>query len=220
MRSTAAMAGDLVMMSLKPSVPERLCLMRASSPSSALVLSALRRLTCSRSTPTGLTTKSIAPARIADTTLSMPPCAVCTITGTLIRGLAQPRQHAEPVEIRHHQIEDHAIDPRAIGAAEQRQRRIAVVEHDGFIAGLLQHGLEEPALHRIVIDNEDGHLLVPSRLRCSTLCRFGSLCGRRLNGVLSRTPISNASSCPALCRASTSWWRAKERRGWPGRARP
>jgi hypothetical protein len=49
----------------------------------------------------------------------------------------------------------------------------------------LQHGLEQPALHRIVIDNEDGHLLVPSRLRCSTLCRFGSLCGRRLNGVLS-----------------------------------
>ena len=84
MRSTAAMAGDLVMMSAKPSVPERLCLMRASSPSSALVLSALRRLTCSRSTPTGLTTKSMAPARIADTTLSMPPCAVCTITGTLI----------------------------------------------------------------------------------------------------------------------------------------
>ena len=29
----------------------------------------------------GLTTKSVAPARIADTTLSMPPCAVCTITG-------------------------------------------------------------------------------------------------------------------------------------------
>ena len=73
----------------------------------------------------------MAPARIADTTLSMPPCAVCTITGTLIASLAQPRQHAEPVEVGHHQIEDDAIDPRAIGAAEQGQRRIAVVEHDG-----------------------------------------------------------------------------------------
>ncbi len=84
MRSTAAMAGDFVMMSLKPSVPARLCLMRLSSPSSALVLSALRKLTSRRSTPTGLTTKSMAPARIADTTLSMPPWAVCTITGTLM----------------------------------------------------------------------------------------------------------------------------------------
>ncbi len=71
--------------------------------------------------------------------------------------LTQAREHAEPVEIRHHQIEDHAIDPRAVGAAEQSQRRIAVVEHDGLVAGLLQHGLEQPALHRIVIDNEDGH---------------------------------------------------------------
>ena len=84
MRSTACIDGLLVMMSLKPSVPERLCLMRLSSPSSALVVSALRRLTCSRSAPTGLTTKSTAPARIAETTLSMPPCAVCTITGTVM----------------------------------------------------------------------------------------------------------------------------------------
>ncbi len=74
----------LVMMSAKLSVPVRLCFMRANSPSSALVLSALRKLTCMRSAPTGLTTKSIAPARMAATTLSMPPCAVCTITGTLI----------------------------------------------------------------------------------------------------------------------------------------
>ncbi len=84
MRMTAWMLALLVMMSVKPSVPDWLFFIRASSPSSALALSALRRLTCSRSAPTGLTTKSTAPARIADTTLSMPPCAVCTITGTLI----------------------------------------------------------------------------------------------------------------------------------------
>ena len=83
-RMTACIVALLVMMSPKPSVPDWLFLIRASSPSSALVLSALRRLTCSRSAPTGLTTKSTAPARIAETTLSMPPCAVCTITGTLI----------------------------------------------------------------------------------------------------------------------------------------
>jgi len=72
-RSTSSMLELLVMMSLKPSVPARLRLMRLSSPSSALVVSALRRLTCRRSTPAGLTTKSTAPARMAETTLSMPP---------------------------------------------------------------------------------------------------------------------------------------------------
>ena len=45
------------------------------------------------------------------------------------RSLAQSRQDAETVEVRHHQIEDHAIDPRAVGAGEQRQRGVAVVEH-------------------------------------------------------------------------------------------
>ena len=80
-RSTACMRALRVMMSLKPSVPERLRLMRASSPSSALAARALRSDTARRSTPTGLTTKSVAPARMAVTTLSMPPCAVCTITG-------------------------------------------------------------------------------------------------------------------------------------------
>ena len=83
-RMTACIMALLVMRSLKPSVPDWLFFIRASSPSSALALSALRRLTCSRSAPTGLTTKSTAPARIAETTLSMPPCAVCTITGKLI----------------------------------------------------------------------------------------------------------------------------------------
>ena len=32
------------------------------------------------------------------------------------RGLAQPRQDAEPVEVRHDQIEDHTIDARAVDA--------------------------------------------------------------------------------------------------------
>ena len=45
MRMHGRMRALRVMMSAKLSVPERLRLMRASSPSSALVLSALRRLT-------------------------------------------------------------------------------------------------------------------------------------------------------------------------------
>ncbi len=82
-RSTRAMVSLRVMISAKVNRPSRLWRMRCSSPFSALVLSALRSDTCSRSMPTGLTTKSWAPARIADTTLSMPPWAVCTITGML-----------------------------------------------------------------------------------------------------------------------------------------
>ena len=41
--------------------------------------------------------KIIAPARIADTTLSMPPWAVCTITG-MVRSALRVRQHAHAVE--------------------------------------------------------------------------------------------------------------------------
>ena len=100
-------------MSLKVSVPDWLRLMRPSSSASALFSSALRSDTCSRSAPTGLTTKSTAPARIADTTLSMPPWAVCTITGTVDAGLAHPRQHAETVEIGHHEIEHDAVEALA-----------------------------------------------------------------------------------------------------------
>ena len=82
-RSTFCIRALRVMMSRNVSVPARLRFRRWNSVSSALVESALRSETCRRSAPTGLTTKSAAPARIAETTLSIPPCAVCTITGTL-----------------------------------------------------------------------------------------------------------------------------------------
>ncbi len=149
--------------------------MRLSSPSSALVVSALRRLTCSRSAPTGLTTKSTAPARIAETTLSMPPCAVCTITGTVIGVLPQTRQDAETVEVRHHQVEDHAVDRGAVRPGEQRCAGVAAFGDHDLIAEFLQHALEEPALHRIVIDNENGQSVPLAAFLASTLCRFGAL---------------------------------------------
>ena len=157
MRMTACMAGLLVMMSLKPSVPDRLCLMRLSSPSSALVLSALRKLTCRRSAPTGLTTKSMAPARMAETTLSMPPCAVCTITGTLIpawRNLASTPRPSR-FGMTRSRITQSIRAPSA--AAQQRQRGVAVVARHRLVAEFLQHAFEQPALHRIVVDDENGH---------------------------------------------------------------
>ena len=77
-------------------------------------------------------------------------------------GHADPRlthsgENAETVETRHHQIEDHAIDPRAFGAAKQRKRSVAVIARRGLVAEFLQHAFQQPALHRIVVDDEDSH---------------------------------------------------------------
>ena len=74
-------AGERLMTSDKVSVPSRLRLTRCNSLASARVASALRNETSSRSGEAGLTTKSAAPARITETTLSMPPCAVWIMTG-------------------------------------------------------------------------------------------------------------------------------------------
>ena len=177
----------LVMMSAKPSVPDWLFFIRASSPSSALALSALRRLTCSRSAPTGLTTKSTAPARIAETTLSMPPCAVCTITGTLIADWRIFASTPMPsrLGITRSRMTQSIRAPS--GPVSSDKRGVAGVAHDGLVFELVQRGFKEPALHRIVVDNKDGHDAPGGRN--GTLCRFGSLCGRRLKGVLSQLDV-------------------------------
>ena len=78
------------MRSEKVSVPSAFFLMRAISPCSASILSALLMETSSRSGEAGLTTKSAAPARMALMAASMEPCAVCTMTGGL-PGLAERR---------------------------------------------------------------------------------------------------------------------------------
>ena len=80
-RSTRSIAGLVEIMSLKVStwLPGRR-LLRVSSPA-ALTFSASASAACRRCGEAGLTTKSKAPARMAVTTVSMPPCAVCTITG-------------------------------------------------------------------------------------------------------------------------------------------
>ena len=57
------------------------CRRGGASASSASTFSALAIAVRSRSGEAGFTTKSNAPSRIADTTVSMPPCAVCTMTG-------------------------------------------------------------------------------------------------------------------------------------------
>ena len=72
------------------------------------------------------------------------------------RVLSQARQDAETVEVRHHQVEDHAVDRGAARPGEQRRAGVAAFGDHDLIAEFLQHALEEPALHRIVIDNENG----------------------------------------------------------------
>ena len=64
-------------------------------------------------------------------------------------------EHAEPVEIGHHEVEHDRIDARVLGAGEQRGRRIAALGHDRLVARARDHVFQEPPLHRIVIDDEN-----------------------------------------------------------------
>ena len=98
----------------------------------------------------------------------------------LVAGLAQPRQHAEAVEVRHHQIEDHAIDPAAVRAAEQLQRRVAIVERERLVAELMQHAFEQATLHRIVVDDENACAHGSALLQLCSVPNWGTLPARGL----------------------------------------
>jgi hypothetical protein len=81
-RITRAMSGERVARSRKESVPSTRRRIRRTSSSSEFSRSAFLIDTWSRSAPTGFTTKSTAPARMAFTTASIDPIAVCTMAGT------------------------------------------------------------------------------------------------------------------------------------------
>ena len=151
--STGRMAAERVITSAMVSVPSRLRLSRCNSPASALVASALRNETCSRSGLAGLTTKSVAPARMTDTTLSMPPWAVCTMTG-MSRPASRMRA-STPRPSRSGITRSSTTQSIArVRPGEQADRRVAALGDHGLIAEALDHGLEQPALDRIVIDDE------------------------------------------------------------------
>ncbi len=69
-------------------------------------------------------------------------------------GLFHAGHHAEPVEVRHHQVEDHAVDPLAFGSAEEFRRRIAAIRSERLVAETLHHVFDEAALNRIVVDDQ------------------------------------------------------------------
>ena len=102
--------------------------MRRISPSSASKRRAFLIEICSLSAPTGLTTKSSAPARMAEITASIEPCAVWTITGIVDLEVAHPRQHAHAVEIGHDEIENQQIDMGLVGGLHARQRGLAALD--------------------------------------------------------------------------------------------
>ena len=112
---TRCMAWPRTMRSAKVSVPSAFFLMRAISPCSASIFSALLIETSSRSGEVGLTTKSTAPARMALMAASMEPCAVCTMIGRGARLWREAPQHLHAVDAGHDEIEQDEGDGAASG---------------------------------------------------------------------------------------------------------
>ncbi len=67
--------------------------------------------------------------------------------------LAHPRQHAEPVEIGHDEIEHHAVE--SLAAGQQRRGLIAAFGDSRLMAEFPHHVVEQAPLNRIVIDDEN-----------------------------------------------------------------
>ena len=174
-RSTARIFSLRVTMSLNVSVPDWLRLMRASSSSSALFSSAFRKRHL-QAFGADRFDHEIDRARAHGR-----DHVVDAAVGGLhdhrngVAGLAQPRQHAEAIEIGHDQIEHDAIE--ALAAGQQGGRRFAAVGNDRLVAELAHHVVEQAALNRIVIDNENsrGHGNTPNAKPMATVPFRGNL---------------------------------------------
>ena len=80
-------------------------------------------------------------------------------------GFAHARQHAEAVEIGHHQVEHHAVDGRLCGPVSRRTAASPPSASMAPVAEAADHGLEQAALDRIVVDDEhDSDMSTPQRL--------------------------------------------------------
>ena len=91
--------------------------------------------------------------------------------------LLEPAEDSHAVEVGHDEVEDDAADPGAVLALEQAQRRLAAVGQHRLVAEAADHGVEQPALDRIVVgyENTRGHF--PSRP-----CRSGTIWAECVNG--------------------------------------
>ena len=95
-------------------MPESARFMRCDLAFEGTELQGVLDRTWRRSAETGLTTKSTAPARIALTTVSMPPWAVWTITGRAVPPCGAA-QHRHAVQLGHDQIENDERNKLALG---------------------------------------------------------------------------------------------------------
>src|SRR5262245_66265922 len=110
-------------------------------------------------------------------------------------GLAHEGEHAEPVEIGHHQVEDHGVDSQ-VGAGEELDCRIAAIREDRLAAEALDCGFQQATLDRIVVDNEHDLRHEPSH----KLYRIGALSPVSINGLLNRPPAAGAvETRPSAC---------------------
>ena len=136
---TRFMASPRMTRSENVSVPSTFFLMRLISPASASSLSALLIDTSRRSGLAGLTTKSTAPARMAEIAVSIDPCAVCTMMGH--PGLGGDALHdAHAVDTGHDEVEEHEGDAAVVFALE---------DLEGMIAGPAGLGLEAETFDRL-----------------------------------------------------------------------
>ena len=102
------------------------------------------------------------------------------------RGLAHLGEHAEAVEIGHHQVEHDRID--AVRAGQQRDGGVAALGDDRLVARARDHVFEQPTLDGIVVDDEDalGHDGTPRNRteRHSGCAELGRCWRMRFKGVL------------------------------------
>ena len=68
---------------------------------------------------------------------------------------ADARQHAQAVEIGHHEIEHDRVDAAAVGPGEECRRGIAAFGDHRLVARARDHAFEESPLHRIVVDDQN-----------------------------------------------------------------
>ena len=62
--------------------------------------------------------------------------------GNIQTGLAHPCEHAQAVEIWHHQIEHYAVDAWSLRPDQQRNCGVATFGNHRLIAETLNHGFE------------------------------------------------------------------------------
>ena len=116
----------------------------------------------SRSGETGLTTKSSAPARMALTTVSIEPWAVCTITGRCAANGLQPVEELQTIHARHHQVEHDELETRPLRSGEDVERPGAAIGGLRDQADALDHFLENATLGGIVFDYQCARSHVPA----------------------------------------------------------